>query len=667
MRYIFFSISILMLTFAVACIPVKEEKLTEIKFDIKDKTIQNLFDLQDQQKTDSLLPYFSAKDPTHRYCAAMAFASFKNPDIIDSLAQLLNDEVDEVRIAAAFALGQQGNVKAQEHLVNAFVSNDSTGKAQQFNGTILESIGKCANEEYLQYLSTVSTYLRQDTFLLEGQTWGIYRFALRGITDQKGTEKMISYISKDGYPQSVRVIAGNYLYRASTIRLDSFAAPLIKSFKAETDPDLRMVLAVALGKTKSPLALQTLIENLRTESDYRVKTNTIRAFKNFEYKLVQSTILELLDDKNNHVSCTAGDFLIENGIPYDANFYRRKARDTTLNWQLKAKLQAAGNKHLSYYYEEQKSALNWRLKAGYPNIDNPQEKIAILNAIAEDGWNYKFFRDIFSDKAAAVRSAAVNGLAKIVANPKFNRQYGERKTRIKNKIIEDLTFAITNGDAGMQAIAAGAISNENADFKTLIEDYSFLEEAKNKLELPKEIETYNAIQKAIDFFSGEKTPITEPQYNHPLNWRRINFLGEEPKAVITTAQGKITLDLFPNETPGTVSNFVELAKRGFYDGKTFHRVVSNFVIQGGCPKGDGYGALDYTIRSEFSLRHFDDEGYIGMASSGPHTESTQFFITHSPAPHLDGKYTIFGKVTEGMDIVHKIFEGEVITKVEILD
>ncbi|NRA48556.1 MAG: peptidylprolyl isomerase, partial [Phaeodactylibacter sp.] len=94
-------------------------------------------------------------------------------------------------------------------------------------------------------------------------------------------------------------------------------------------------------------------------------------------------------------------------------------------------------------------------------------------------------------------------------------------------------------------------------------------------------------------------------------------------------------------------------------------VVPNFVAQGGCPRGDGYGSLDYTIRTELAPIHYDEGGYVGMASAGNHTECTQFFITHSPTLHLDGEYTIFARVSEGMDIVHDIQVGDRITNIEL--
>ena len=125
------------------------------------------------------------------------------------------------------------------------------------------------------------------------------------------------------------------------------------------------------------------------------------------------------------------------------------------------------------------------------------------------------------------------------------------------------------------------------------------------------------------------------------------------------------MELYPQSAPGSVANFVALVADGFFNGKNFHRVVPNFVIQGGCPRGDGFGALDYSIRSEHGLHWYDGAGYLGMASAGPDTEGTQFFITHSPTPHLDGRYTIFGKVKTGLEAVDQIQPGDLIETITL--
>ena len=127
------------------------------------------------------------------------------------------------------------------------------------------------------------------------------------------------------------------------------------------------------------------------------------------------------------------------------------------------------------------------------------------------------------------------------------------------------------------------------------------------------------------------------------------------------------LDLYTATAPGTVANFVQLAREKFYHGKRFHRVVPNFVVQDGCPRGDGYGSLDYTIRSELGPKYYDHEGVVGMASAGNDTECTQWFITHCPTPHLDGNYTIFGKVRSGMRVIHELQIGDEVREVNVIN
>jgi len=133
-----------------------------------------------------------------------------------------------------------------------------------------------------------------------------------------------------------------------------------------------------------------------------------------------------------------------------------------------------------------------------------------------------------------------------------------------------------------------------------------------------------------------------------------------------TSRGQIELELYPQHAPKTVNNFVFLAQEGYYDGVTFHRVINNFMIQGGDPTGTGSGGPGYKFEDEVKgnpLRH--EAGVISMANAGPNTNGSQFFITHSPQPHLDGKHTVFGKVIEGKDVVDSIKQGDQIISLEI--
>ncbi len=141
--------------------------------------------------------------------------------------------------------------------------------------------------------------------------------------------------------------------------------------------------------------------------------------------------------------------------------------------------------------------------------------------------------------------------------------------------------------------------------------------------------------------------------------------------------GEFVVQLFPAEAPVTVNNFVFLAREGYYNGTTFHRVLDGFMAQGGDPTGTGMGGPGYAFEDEFSSRTFDRAGLLAMANSGPNTNGSQFFITYGPTPHLNGRHTIFGEVIEGMDVVNSLtrrdpdqnpdFQGDAIETIEITE
>lgn len=142
------------------------------------------------------------------------------------------------------------------------------------------------------------------------------------------------------------------------------------------------------------------------------------------------------------------------------------------------------------------------------------------------------------------------------------------------------------------------------------------------------------------------------------------------KAEIHTSKGVMKVNFFENDAPGTVDNFCKLAKSGFYDGLTFHRVIPNFVIQGGCPNGTGAGGPGYKIKCETKGgNQYHDRGVLSMAHAGKDTGGSQFFVCHSRenTAHLDGVHTVFGKVYEGLDVIDEIRRGDEIEKIVIIE
>lgn len=142
------------------------------------------------------------------------------------------------------------------------------------------------------------------------------------------------------------------------------------------------------------------------------------------------------------------------------------------------------------------------------------------------------------------------------------------------------------------------------------------------------------------------------------------------KAIIHTEKGDMTVEFYDADAPKTVANFVKLSKEGFYDGLNFHRVIPDFVIQGGCPNGNGMGGPGYSIDCETSGgNQYHDRGVLSMAHAGRNTGGSQFFVCHSRnnTAHLDGVHTCFGKVVEGVDVIDEIREGDKINSIEVLD
>jgi cyclophilin family peptidyl-prolyl cis-trans isomerase len=257
-------------------------------------------------------------------------------------------------------------------------------------------------------------------------------------------------------------------------------------------------------------------------------------------------------------------------------------------------------------------------------------------------------------------------LRAIASRPDFDRVFGAGQRRVERELMIYFMNALRSDDAGLISEAAIALRAPDRNFNTLLADSTAqMKQILAELSLPAQLEPYLELDRTIRYLEGRaENPDLPVGFNHPIDWNRI-LIRIPQKATVRTSRGDISVELFPEEAPGSVVNFVNLAEMDFYDNLTFHRVVPNFVIQGGCPRGDGYGSLDYTIRSELGYLHYDKAGMLGMASAGNHTEGTQFFITHSPTPHLDGNYTLFGKVTSGMEVVHRIRQGDQILSIDI--
>jgi len=473
---------------------------------------------------------------------------------------------------------------------------------------------------------------------------------------------MITFAVDPEFPSPVRLMATHYLARTRNISYDAAVPDLILRLRKEGDPEIRMALATALGKSRLQAARVAIAELFTDESDYRVRCNMVKALDNFSAQTVREFMLSALRDPHISVAQIAAAHFIANGTEADASTYRPLARDT-FHWSVRARLFQAANRHIPYFYTITKNNLRFEITQLIRNARNAYNKASLLRALAEDPRNYSLLIEEANDSTNApfVRTSAAEALGAITADRQLSEIFRGAIRNVESQLFEFFKEACLSGDAGLTAVAGGVFQRERIPWQT--DDWEFIKEGMKKLSLPAEIESYTELQKAYKKRTGQDPGTADKEFRQPISWTALSRIHDSTEAVLNTTSGEITIRFYPELAPGSVANFLQLAQSGFFDGKVFHRVVPNFVIQGGCPRGDGYGSLDYTIRTETGRLYYDQAGMIGMASAGPDTEGTQFFITHSPTPHLDGRYTIFARVIRGMETVHRIHQGDTIKNI----
>lgn len=650
-----------------SCVPPNERQAISMGASYNNPEVRKILQFQDSQKTDSLLPYLQSKSTLLRYHATKAFASMKINNTSDHLIKLLKDPDLEVRAMAAFSLGQIGNEKSETALISAFTGRDSLGVNNIYNQNILEALGKCGSKTTLKNIASVVSYRVTDHLLLLGQMRSIYRFGLRNIFDNAGTQTALNYVVNSAYPEKVRIIAANYLSRFKEASIDGLNDKILPILESDDNPNIRMALANAAGRGGNNGAyLKKLISINDQEKDYRVRCNITRSLSNFEFDSIKSHVFKLINDPNLHVAGLASEIIGKKGIKEELYVYKGLINETQ-DWKIKTKLYQSLFKASPVFYSKFKNELAAEMMPKLYASTNPYEKAEYIKALGHDPYQYINIANLMSRATSSVeKNAIIDALGNILIHPDFVKAYGSKFGEVKYYILNFMKNQCLTGDVGLISSAAVYLKKPDIVAKEFIRDSSWIENTKAKLKLPRDIEAYNEILQVQSMFTDSTYESYKVPFNHNIDFRELEINGDSIKIVMKTTKGNITMLLFSSLAPGSVSNFIKLCTSDFYDNKIFHRVVPNFVIQAGCPRGDGFGSLDYTIRSEFDQIYYDREGYIGMASAGNHTEGTQFFITHSPTPHLDGRYTIFGKVLEGMDVVHAIHVGDKIIDAIIL-
>jgi cyclophilin family peptidyl-prolyl cis-trans isomerase/HEAT repeat protein len=609
------------------------------KFD--DPSIVKIYEFKDRRLPDSLNQFLHDPNPVYRKEAILAFGSIQDSASVHKINRALLSEKDSsIKIAAAFVLGQTPSLETERVLLGAI----NREKNHDVLRELLESYGKTTHHWQL-----VQPGLLKDSSKAEGLAWSLYRAGLRGKTDSVAN-KIAARLLNDHYTESTRLAAAHFFNRGAKA-FEKYLPELATSATQDESDEIRMASTAALRKIVNDSSLVTLLKILDQEQSLNVKVNAVRALQNFDLKKTKGVLLKLLKDEQPNLSVTAAEVIrgrIDENSVADIKNELPEIRNNRVKGILYEIL-------LKYNPNEE---LVERITKEYSTSKDPFSRSFLLSSLHEALSSFDFLAaKLMEEKVSLVRTAAATALVDMHKHKAFT-------SRHKQKFLELLDGVIREKEPVLIGILVGPLADSTYGYKKLVADETILLRAKTVLSLPRDNESVQAVQTAMELFTGKKQDPIANEFNHPIDWRFVQKISKDQTAVVHTTKGRIRLQLFVEESPGSVENFVKLAQAGYFNDKYFHRVVPNFVIQGGCNRGDGWGSEDYSIRSEFGLRHYTT-GSVGMASSGKDTEGTQWFITHSPTPHLDGRYTVFAQVIEGMDVVDRIEMGDRISKVEL--
>ena len=620
-----------------------------------DSGIRAIFDLQDSRATDSLIHYLKSDNPVYRQRAAFAFGSVRDTLATEALLKCLYDTNDSVQQAAAFALGQLPKLNADQQLIDAFLKMASP----QAKSELLEAMGKVGGKQAFEFICGIQS---QDKQIRNGQFWAFSRFALRKMHDKHSSEKVINALSSTTETIENKRAAAVYFYRVQQV--DSFTVSQYATVLAmQTDEIVRMHMLRALGLFPKAEIDSWLAQHAVGEMP-RALINGIRSLSPADYYRNISIIEGLLEHPDINVRIAASELIMREPKANRTNEYKNLALAQS-NWRTQANLLQAALKTAPA-----QSALNNQIKAMYQASQNSYQKAALLRALGEDLSNYRYVaKEVFNSGNPIVATYGMEALMLMRSSDKFEYFNDKFKRNGEPELYQEFALilkqAIMSEQVPLIAMASEMLRNPDYNYINAYDNTYFLTQALHNLKLPKEIEAYNELKQTVDYFNGEPSSDTILEYQHPIPWSLLAEINQDQLAEIKTSRGTIVLRLKPNEAPGSVANFVELAQQGFFEGLYIHRVVPNFVVQGGCPRGDGWGSPDYSIRTEISFLKYNT-GSVGMASAGADTESSQWFITHSPTTHLDGRYTIFAEVTQGIEHVQEMQVGDTIFSVKLL-
>lgn len=650
-----------------------------------DPVIREIHDIGDRRDIGELMPFFRDSNLLHRGESLMVMGSCwgerpfapylgEQPtanegggwpsapaEIAESIISGMDSEIDGIRMAGAFALGQSG-LSEVAPLIRQQIEQEQKPLVK---GMLFDALGKCGTEADLAWMLEQEV----DFQAKEGLAMGIFRFGARRLTSADGNDRMAT-LCAEGASLSALIYASYFLGRYASLEWLQANAVLIRQLlDKERDPVIRSQLVRAVIKAEDEEAWPLAEYILKSDEDYRIKVNILSGMGYLPWNKANKLVYDFAVGEDPNLAIAAAEAIQQHAVYTDLTVHL-KAIDEAVNWRSRALLIASGMK-LVQGKKNLVKKMEKKLFSQYQQARHASEKAWLLQALEFDPEQYPVLVDeIKKANAPVLTTTALQTLIAIQQGGAFEKMQAEAEktgSDLDEVFLDIYKEAIASGDVPMVALAAGALRDSKKGFKGKIDDLDFLKKALDQMQDPKQVEARNELVYTLAYLMDKQVPaMSAPGYNHPIEWERVMQIRPDQQIAFVTTKGEVIVQLNVNWCPGTVSAFLELIERGYFNGLSFHRVVPNFVVQDGCPRGDGWGGPEFTIRSEFTPAPFV-EGTLGMASAGKDTEGSQWYFTHSPTPHLDGKYTNFGYVVSGMQVVHQLEVGDVIERVEVLE
>lgn len=653
-----------------------------------------ILQLEDERNLngDELAKLLKHVSPKVRERAALAIGRIGDKRMTPNLARLLSLEKDDnVKAMAIFALGELEDRKSYPFLAG-FLTNNR--ESLQIQARVAEALGKVIG------ISENASELGAD--LTEATNQLIIKRLPEQTANLTSDQKLLASLS---------------ITALMRIRSATSIEPLTRQLKS-TDADIRSQAANALARIRQPIAsaVPALLEALN-DNDHNVRANSARALGVSKDARAVEPLIKLLGDKSEQVQVSAiralaaiGDkAAVEPLIEMGGRLCKQKGEGCYENLnrllEIVSALNAMKDDRAISLFRELREVLG---AGSYSELEI---------AIARFGEKEFFSSDeseLFSGGGDANHLANLaQGMGELdselskemllmlwmasyleePAIPQILRALAKLKPKTLPFLLRD---SLLHKDHIIRATAANLIAGslEDRNLDRLIESLAASSKDKendaklailtalSKYKSEKAIEAIKTAlndsdhlvrRRAVDLLRqmnagdfSDRIGIVKTGHDKLFYQRVAARMNKKVIATIHTDKGAITMELFPADAPITVDSFVTLARKGYFNNVSFHRVVPNFVIQGGDPQGTGEGGPGYQIRCEVNTKVYG-RGAVGMALSGKDTGGSQFFITHSPQPHLDGGYTVFGQVTKGMEVVDRIARGDAIKRITIVE